>query len=143
MEQYRRTHKKEIITYSKNYQKKNQEKINRYRSNKLNTDIDFKLSHYLRARIRLALKGNPKLSTTMKLIGCHIDLLKLHLQSKFKPGMSFSNYGKWHIDHIIPCARFDLTKKSEQEICFNYKNLQPLWAEENCSKGTKNYLEVL
>ena len=64
-------------------------------------------------------------------------MLRLHLQSKFKPGMSFSNYGKWHIDHIIPCSRFDLNKEEEQYKCFNYKNLQPLWAEENKIKSNK------
>jgi len=51
--------------------------------------------------------------------------------------MSFSNYGKWHIDHIIPCARFDLRKPNEQKKCFNYKNLQPLWAFDNLSKNDK------
>jgi hypothetical protein len=51
--------------------------------------------------------------------------------------MSFKNYGKWHIDHIRPCASFDLSKASEQKECFHYTNLQPLWAEDNLSKGIK------
>ena len=88
----------------------------------------------LRIRINLALKGNPKLSTTMKLVGCSIERLKQHLEKQFKMGMSWNNYGKWHIDHIRPCASFDLSKPSEQKKCFNYTNLQPLWAEENLKK---------
>lgn len=60
--------------------------------------------------------------------------------------MTWDNHGRgcngkgleeWHIDHIKPCASFDLSKSKEQLKCFNYKNLQPLWAEDNLSKGSK------
>jgi hypothetical protein len=51
--------------------------------------------------------------------------------------MSWSNYGAWHIDHIKACAKFDLTIDSQQRECFNYTNLQPLWAKENIAKGAK------
>ena len=51
--------------------------------------------------------------------------------------MSFKNYGKWHIDHIIPCSKFDLTKRDEQLKAFHYTNLQPLWANENFKKSNK------
>ena len=51
--------------------------------------------------------------------------------------MSWENHGTWHIDHRVPCAKFDLTKKEEQEKCFHYTNLQPLWAKDNLSKGNK------
>jgi len=51
--------------------------------------------------------------------------------------MSWNNHGEWHIDHIKPCTSFDLSKLSEQKKCFHYKNLQPLWAKDNLSKGAK------
>ena len=51
--------------------------------------------------------------------------------------MTWKNYGEWHIDHIKPCSKFNLTDEEEQKKCFNYKNLQPLWASENTSKGAK------
>jgi hypothetical protein len=89
----------------------------------------------LRSRLIGGIKGNFKQSTTIELLGCSIEKLKQHLESKFKPGMSWSNYGKWHIDHIKPCARFDLSKPNEQKKCFHYTNLQPLWAEENLKKN--------
>jgi hypothetical protein len=73
----------------------------------------------------------------MEYIGCSIEHLKDYLQSKFENGMTWENYGKWHIDHIRPCASFDLTDIEQQKICFNYKNLQPLWAEDNFKKSDK------
>lgn len=51
--------------------------------------------------------------------------------------MSWSNYGDWHIDHIIPCAAFDLNDELEQKACFHYTNLQPMWAKENIQKSDK------
>jgi hypothetical protein len=60
-----------------------------------------------------------------------------HLESQFQQGMTKDNYGKWHVDHITPCARFDLTQPTEQKKCFHYTNLQPLWAEQNLKKGCK------
>ena len=50
---------------------------------------------------------------------------------------AWDNYGEWHIDHIRPCSSFDLTIQEQQVQCFNYKNLQPLWAIDNISKGAK------
>lgn len=58
---------------------------------------------------------------------------------QFEPGMTWDNLGKgegkWQIDHIIPCSYFDLTKEENQRICFNYRNLQPLWAKDNLEKS--------
>jgi len=60
-----------------------------------------------------------------------------HIEKQFKPGMNWENYSLygWHIDHIRPCASFDLTKEEEIQKCFHYSNLQPLWAEENLKKA--------
>jgi len=91
----------------------------------------------LRKRLYEAIKNNDKTGHTMELLGCSIDEFKKHLQSKFQEGMSWENYGKWHIDHITPCARFDLSKPEEQKKSFHYTNLQPLWAKDNLSKGAK------
>lgn len=98
-----------------------------------------KIKSRLSSRIRCALKatGVKKLAKTTELIGCSIEAFRLHLQSLFKPGMSWANYGAWHIDHEKPCARFNLREPEQQRECFNFKNLQPLWAAENLSKGAR------
>lgn len=69
--------------------------------------------------------------------GCSIDFLRNHIEKQFKEGMTWENMGKWHIDHIKPCVSFNLENIEEQNECFNYKNLQPLWAIENIIKSDK------
>ena len=68
-----------------------------------------------------------------------MEKLKKHLEKQFQKGMTWNNYGMygWHIDHIIPCSAFNLNLESEQRKCFNYTNLQPLWAIDNIKKGDK------
>jgi len=130
---YRDTHKEE----AKQYRQTHKPEARKYQKNRYKTDINFKLIHYLRARLYKVLKNNIKSKSVSKLLGCSIEQLKQHLEKQFTKGMTWKNYGKWHVDHIKPCCQFDLTKPSEQKNCFNYKNLQPLWAGENLSKKRK------
>jgi hypothetical protein len=83
--------------------------------------------------------GARKTQPTTDLIGCTIEELRQHLQAQFTDGMNWDNYGRtgWHIDHIRPCASFDLTDPEQQRQCFHYTNLQPLWAADNIRKGGK------
>lgn len=116
---------------------------------KYKTDINYKIESSLRNRVRSAVTKGYKSNRSIKLLGCSIDELKVHLEQQFEPGMSWDNYGEWHIDHIIPCARFDLRNPIHQKICFNYRNLQPLWAKDNSSKhdnlpdGWEDLLEII
>ncbi len=138
---YYEKNKEEIRYIQKVYYKNNKEKINKirgiYSKNRKKTDLNYKLACNLRTRIYQSLKGISKSASTMKLIGCDIEKLREHLKIQFWQGMTWENYGEWHVDHIIPCASFDLTKPEQQRECFNYKNLQPLWEFENLSKGDK------
>jgi hypothetical protein len=95
-----------------------------------------KLKSSLRSRLYAFVKGKNKKSS-FEYVGCSIDELKEHLSNQFTDGMSWDNYGEWHIDHITPCASFDLSKESDIFDCFNYSNLQPLWAKDNLAKGAK------
>jgi hypothetical protein len=63
--------------------------------------------------------------------------LRARLEVKFQQGMSWDNYGQWHIDHIKPLAKFDLTDRTQFLAACHYTNLQPLWAEDNLSKGAR------
>ncbi len=75
----------------------------------------------------------------MSLTGCSMAELLKHLESQFEPQMTWENYGRngWTIDHIIPCASYDLTREDHQKLCFNYKNLRPVWARHNESRGSR------
>jgi hypothetical protein len=105
--------------------------------NYLHNNIEKRITENCRGRIRKAITKGYKSAATLKLLGCSIQELKKYLELKFSEGMSWNNYGEWHIDHIRPCCSFDLTKSDEQEKCFNYTNLQPLWAEDNLKKADR------
>ena len=102
-------------------------------------NIKFKI--YIRESIRRRIKQyniNKKYKTE-ELIGCTFKELKQYLEKQFKEGMTWNNHGfyGWHIDHIKPCCSFNLINEEEQKKCFNYKNLQPLWAKDNLKKSGK------
>jgi hypothetical protein len=102
------------------------------------TDINYRLRRVLRSRIRKFVLGKGNQNRTTALVGCSIGFLKTYLSTQFKFGMTWGNYGKiWHIDHIRPCASFDLTNCEQQKQCFNFRNLQPLFALENLQKGAR------
>ena len=126
--------------YNKKWRKKNRalnrKQHNAYIKMKMRTDPNYRIAHYIRNRICTLLKKN-KFEKSVYMLGCSIEELRKYLESKFKIGMSWDNHGKWHIDHIRPCASFDLTDSEQQKQCFHYTNLQPLWAKDNLSKGSK------
>jgi hypothetical protein len=134
---YRKINKVKISIFLKTYNLTHKNKRNQYRRNKRITDLNYKLTENLRTRIWSALKGINRSKNTMKLVGCSVIFLKSHLESNFTSGMSWENYGEWHIDHIKPCASFNLSKPEEQRKCFHYTNLQPLWAKDNLTKHNK------
>jgi len=134
--------KEKILKRNKKWFLKNKTKVMRQKlireKERYHSDTRFRLEFILRRRISLALRGFNKSKNTIKLLGVpNIEFLKNYLESKFKPGMSWEKRGLIHIDHIIPCASFDLTDPKQQAKCFHYTNLQPLWAHENLSKGAK------
>ncbi len=90
----------------------------------------------MRERIRSAMQGRNKSEATAKLIGCSWQHLRKWLEFWMQPGMTWENYGEWHVDHKKPCAKFDLIDPEQQRQCFHYTNLQPLWAEENLRKSS-------
>lgn len=97
---------------------------------------EFRLVCNLRSRIQKAVVGKTKSAKSFALLGMEIPEYRIYLQGQFRPGMSWDNYGSaWEIDHIRPCASFDLSDPAQQRECFNWSNTQPLFAEENLRKG--------
>ena len=110
----------------------------KWRKNKKLVDPSYHISETIRSYISRSIKGKiKKKKRTEEIVGIDFKDLVGYLEKKFKPGMTLSNYGKWHIDHIKPVAKFDLTISGELEKCFHYTNLQPLWAVDNLKKGKK------
>jgi len=110
------------------------EQRRRYKKKRFKNDIEFRILHRLRTRMLLVLKGQKKLKSSMNLLGCSPEYLKEHLESKFKPGMSWGNYGikGWHIDHIKPCASF--VDKPFQVVPLIPEQVVPLIPELLCHK---------
>lgn len=105
----------------------------------MNSNPNYKLGYILRGRVQAAIKfrRGKKAYKTLALLGCTIDEARQHIEKQFREGMSWENHGMftWHIDHIIPLTKFDLTKPEEQKKAFHFTNLQPLFAQENLSKN--------
>lgn len=115
--------------------------VRKYRSKKRHSDAAFKIREQQKNRINSALKrqGSRKAIKTLELLGCTKEELKRHIESLWLPGMTWDNHSRfgWHIDHIRPCASFNLLEPEQQKACFHYTNLQPLWWKDNISKADK------
>jgi len=111
---------------------------NKNSKKKLST-IKGKLNNSMGAGMCRALKGNKAGQQWETIVGYNIEELKHNLESKFLPGMTWDNYGTWHIDHIIPKSFFVFEdyKDVEFQYCWFLGNLQPLWAEDNLKKYNK------
>ena len=129
--------KKRNLNWLKNNKKTNLATQRKYYNEKLKDNIDYRILSSLRSRVWTVLKKQKKSNSTIKLTGCTIEFLRSHIESKFEDGMNWNNYGVWHIDHIIPCASFNLSDPEQQKICFHYTNLQPMWGEKNIQKGSR------
>ena len=124
----------------KQYYKNNREKVNAYKrnwgKNRRDTDYEWRLTSSLRWRLWYALSGRLKTAHTLEFLGSEISEVVVHLEEQFQEGMSWDNYKHegWQVDHIRPCNSFDLNEVDQQFVCFNWRNLQPMWGVENMSK---------
>jgi len=151
---YRDSHKEEIEAYQQNYADENKEKISKrkkeyrrknidkirarmrkYTREKRASDLQFRLASILRSRINKVTKGQCKAGSAVRDLGCSIKEFKNYIEEQFQSGMTWENYGKWHIDHIKPLSIFDLTDRGQFLEACNYKNLQPMWANDNIRKS--------
>ena len=101
------------------------------------------VQHRLRQNIRKRLYGSLIGGLrTPDLLGCSLDELKAHLESRFSDGMSWDNYGAWEIDHIRPLSAFDLTDLAQLRGACHFLNLQPLWKADNRRKAAKDVVSA-
>jgi hypothetical protein len=140
---YREQHREKARAYHKVWRAENRDhsrvRSTRYTLNRRRTDPAFALVCRLRWRIRSALKHTNRSGRFWDLTGCSRQELFAHIESQFSDGMSWENMPLWHVDHIKPCAVFDLTDPDQQRECFHFTNLQPLWARDNFAKGSKYF----
>ena len=129
-EQQRQSERK----YRQNNPDKLKEKYKRQAQN-VNRRIRDSLNHRISELLRS--HGEGKRNTTLQYVGCSKDYLKGWLEYQFEDGMSWDNYGEWHIDHVRPCSSFNLSLESEQLVCFHWSNLKPMWGLDNIIKSNK------
>lgn len=120
------------------YDKKRLQDVRIRDKNRYESDPQFRMSKVLRTRFRKTLNGKEKKGTTLKILGCSKEFLIDWISYQFEKDMNWSNYGKeWNIDHVKPCSSFDLTVEEEQEKCFHWTNLRPMYCKDNFQKGNK------
>ena len=130
---------------ARNYFERHREKINEYWSKRRKRDHVYRLVRNLRYIVNYQTKNSlkkrgdnyNKMYHTLEILGCTGEVLADHLRSLYTEGMTDENYGEWHVDHIRPCASFDMTDPEQASECFHYTNLQPLWAKDNRQKSDK------
>lgn len=127
-----------VVKIKADWFQKNKEQIYNKRRNKINSDINFRISCNLRSRLANAIKNNKKAGSSIANLGCSIEELRSHLEANWQHGMNWENYGKgkdkWNIDHIIPLCSFDLTVKDQIIKACHYSNLYPTWELDNLKK---------
>lgn len=140
MIEWRNNNKDKTSKQKREWIEKKRDEINKNERKRRKKDHAYRVKKNLRRRVNQVItRPNKKCDSTFKLLGCSLEEFLQHLEKQFIQGMTWQNYGNrgWHIDHIIPCASFDLSDPEQQKICFHYTNLQPLWAEDNLRKSDK------
>jgi len=126
-----------ILYKRRQYTVLHKEIIRRKERERYQTCIELRIAKVLRSRISDALRNGTKSARTEELLGTTIQEFKVYLERRFKPNMTWKNYGDWEIDHIHPVSKFNLVDLEGQKKAFHYSNMQPLWFEENRRKGAK------
>lgn len=147
---YYKNNKTKILMSCKKYRELHKNERNRwereYKRKRIKEDENFRLKRNISNAVWKQLNkiGSSKEGErTFSLIGVSLEEIKNRLEGLFADGMSWENYGEWHIDHIIPQVNFDFTNKDDIIACWHPGNLQPLWGKDNIIKGDKFDMEYL
>jgi hypothetical protein len=166
---YYEKNKEKISSYYKGWAKDNRDKLRDYHAKWRDGNEDYKASRaeYERERVKsdskyklmkntrtalwscLVERNINKFNKTFNILGYSLDDLIKHLENQFTNGMSWDNYGEWHVDHIIGMSNFTFTSINDYEFkkCWELDNLRPMWSttrevdgvlyEGNLNKGSK------
>jgi hypothetical protein len=135
--QYYHLNRQKRKDYCRKWRLKNKTKLKLYFKSKKDSDPNFKIACSLRTRMSMALRQENKTGSAVRDLGCSINEFREYLSSKFSEGMTWENYGEWHIDHIIPLSKFNLSKRVEFLKAAHFTNLQPLWEQANLAKSNR------
>lgn len=156
-EQWRKDNPEKFLARQRRYRAKNAERLsakdaawraanpektkaNRTRSDRkrLSTPRG-RLDHAISAGVSGSLKGLKAGRKSFDILGYTLDDLMAHLELKFAKGMTWENYGQWHVDHIIPKSAFNYNVSDDLDFkrCWSLSNLQPLWGRDNIKKNAK------
>ena len=142
--QWSKKNREHLREYHAKWREENREDLNEYKriyeKTKKDSDPSYKLACYTRTAIYTCLKERNinKYKNTFDYLPYTLEDLMEHLQSQFREDMTWDNYGEWHVDHIKPMVSFNISSPEDEEFkeCWSLNNLQPLWGEENLSKGS-------
>ena len=145
---YKEEHVEEIAVRSAKRYLENKEELNKqsniYHKKRYKEDPMYRLrilqSSYINKTLRAHKQTKP--ARTMELVGCSREQLQCHLERQFDEFMTWSNQGRWHIDHRIPVSAFDMDNVVERKAAWHYLNLQPMWGNENIRKSNKCDLDA-
>ncbi len=130
--------------YRKKYREEHLEERATYMRERYASDIQYKLSRLIRGRLQKVIKREQRSGSAVHDLGCTLEELKIHIENQFKEGMTWDNWKPdgWHLDHIKPLSKFDLTDPVQFKEAVHYTNLQPLWWNENLEKGNRSDWEL-
>lgn len=137
MVEYAKINESKLAAYKSQWAVDNRDKLNAQQRARLKNDINCSIAHSLRTRLNMALKGKTKAGSVISELGCSIEELKQYLEKQFTEGMDWTNhtnYG-WHIDHIIPLSKLDLTDIEQFKKACHYTNLRPMWWRPNIQRN--------
>ena len=133
---YREAHRDELAAHAKAYRDSNRDKRSDRDRTRRAGDINYRIACNLRTRLTTAVRNKQKIGSAVRDLGCSMDQFRLYIGNQFELGMTWDNYGKWHLDHVQPLASFDLTDRQQFLDAANWLNYQPLWAKDNLAKGS-------
>jgi hypothetical protein len=143
---YYENNKEHLQVKKQEWNSRNKEKMkvymNTYIKDKYLNDIQYKTKAVLCSRMRKFIKS--KNGRTMDIVGCSVEFFMEWIEFQFTPSMNWDNHGSyWHLDHVRPCKDFDFTIDQDILQCFHWKNVRPLEASANISKGCRFTKELL